>query len=61
MTDHKWMIDVLADLEMYAASKELSSLKCLLGKARSNVETEINGSAIAKERMLDLSSFGRTH
>ncbi|WP_306115995.1 MULTISPECIES: hypothetical protein [unclassified Roseovarius] len=40
MTDHKWMIDVLEDLETYAANNELDSLKCLLGEARLKAEIE---------------------
>ncbi len=51
MTDHKWMIDVLEDLETYAASNELSSLQCLIGEVRSKVEIEFKVYATTKERM----------
>lgn len=59
MTDHKWMIDVLEDLETYAASNELSSLQCLLGKARSKAEIEFRAFTSTKERMLSLPTAAR--
>ena len=40
MADHKWMVDVLLDLETYAKNNELNSLLCLLGKARSKAAVE---------------------
>ncbi|WP_306112784.1 MULTISPECIES: hypothetical protein [unclassified Roseovarius] len=53
MTDHKWIIDVLEDLETYAASNELDSLKCLLGEARLKAETEFKMFANSNERVLN--------
>lgn len=51
MTEHKWMIDVLEDLETYAASNDLSSLQCLIGEARSRAENDFMVFATTKERM----------
>ncbi len=59
MTDHKWMIDVLEDLETYAASNELSSLRCLLREARSKAEIELEVFANKKERILSFPTIAR--
>lgn len=59
MTDHKWMIDVLEDLETYAASNELSSLQCLIGEARSKAEIEFGLLASTKKRVLSIPTAAR--
>ncbi len=59
MTDHTWMIDVLEDLELYAANNKLKSLYWLLCAARSKAENEIEANATARERTQVLLSTGR--
>lgn len=54
MTDHKWLIDVLEDLETYSANNELSSLQCLLGEVRSKAEIEFRTFTGTKERVLSI-------
>ena len=59
MTDHKWMVDVLEDLEDYAAKNELTSLQCQLGRARSTFVSEIKLAAISKELIRERQSAER--
>ena len=59
MTNHKWMIDVLEDLETYAASNELNSLQCLLSEARSKAEIETHSATHKKSRRQRTLSVGR--
>ena len=52
MADHKWIVDVLSDLETYAKNNELNSLQHLLGEARSKA---------AVEALVDLHEYNRQY
>lgn len=46
MTDHIWMVDVLADLEKYAATNKLNNLHSLLSDLRTKAKEEIGNFAV---------------